>query len=60
MFFKKTPQKISKQNEDFSQEKRLYEFRENIKRLSKNEKSVEFLAKQLSRLVEKNHFSTKK
>ncbi|HEC1747931.1 hypothetical protein L8W40_03640 [Campylobacter sp. IFREMER_LSEM_CL1846] len=55
MFFKKkTAQKqvkqnnISKQdntlNNDFAQEKRLYEFRENMKKLSKNENSAKLLA----------------
>ncbi|EAJ5678019.1 molybdenum cofactor biosynthesis protein [Campylobacter lari] len=65
MFFKKkTAQKqvkqnnISKQdntlNNDFTQEKRLYEFRENMKKLSKNENSAKLLAKQLSRLIQKS------
>ncbi|EAI4440400.1 MULTISPECIES: molybdenum cofactor biosynthesis protein [Campylobacter] len=65
MFFKKkTAQKqvkqnnISKQdntlNNDFAQEKRLYEFRENMKKLSKNENSAKLLAKQLSRLIQKS------
>ncbi|EAI8628675.1 molybdenum cofactor biosynthesis protein [Campylobacter lari] len=65
MFFKKkTVQKqvkqnnISKQdntlNNDFAQEKRLYEFRENMKKLSKNENSAKLLAKQLSRLIQKS------
>ncbi|MCV3377099.1 molybdenum cofactor biosynthesis protein [Campylobacter sp. IFREMER_LSEM_CL2194] len=65
MFFKKkTIQKqvnqnnISKQdntlNNDFAQEKRLYEFRENMKKLSKDENSAKLLAKQLSRLILKS------
>ncbi|MFG5140275.1 molybdenum cofactor biosynthesis protein [Campylobacter lari] len=65
MFFKKkTAQKqvkqnnISKQdntlNNNFAQEKRLYEFRENMKKLSKNENSAKLLAKQLSRLIQKS------
>ncbi|EAI3905647.1 MULTISPECIES: molybdenum cofactor biosynthesis protein [Campylobacter] len=65
MFFKKkTAQKqvkqnnISKQdntlNNDFAQEKRLYEFRENMKKLSKDENSAKLLAKQLSRLIQKS------
>ncbi|EAJ0348533.1 molybdenum cofactor biosynthesis protein [Campylobacter lari] len=65
MFFKKkTAQKqvkqnnISKQdntlNNDFAQEKRLYEFKENMKKLSKNENSAKLLAKQLSRLIQKS------
>ncbi|EAK9943972.1 molybdenum cofactor biosynthesis protein [Campylobacter lari] len=65
MFFKKkTIQKqvnqnnTSKQNNtsnnDFAQEKRLYEFRENMKKLSKDENSAKLLAKQLSRLIQKS------
>ncbi|MCV3386466.1 molybdenum cofactor biosynthesis protein [Campylobacter lari] len=65
MFFKKkTAQKqvkqnnISKQdntlNNDFAQEKRLYEFRENMKKLSKDENSAKLLARQLSRLIQKS------
>ncbi|EGH4467275.1 molybdenum cofactor biosynthesis protein [Campylobacter lari] len=65
MFFKKkTVQKqvnqnnTSKQNNtsnnDFAQEKRLYEFRENMKKLSKDENSAKLLAKQLSRLIQKS------
>ncbi|EAJ0360355.1 molybdenum cofactor biosynthesis protein [Campylobacter lari] len=65
MFFKKkTAQKqanqsnISKQNNtsnnDFTQEKRLYEFRENMKKLSKDENSAKLLARQLSRLIQKS------
>ncbi|EAK0445856.1 molybdenum cofactor biosynthesis protein [Campylobacter lari] len=65
MFFKKkTIQKqvnqnnTSKQNNtsnnDFAQEKRLYEFRENMKKLSKDENSAKLLAKQLSRLILKS------
>ncbi|EGO4877371.1 hypothetical protein UPTC5083_00747 [Campylobacter lari] len=65
MFFKKkTVQKqvnqnnTSKQNNtsnnDFAQEKRLYEFRENMKKLSKDENSAKLLAKQLSRLILKS------
>ncbi|AJD03300.1 hypothetical protein [Campylobacter lari] len=65
MFFKKkTVQKqvnqnnASKQNNtsnnDFAQEKRLYEFRENMKKLSKDENSAKLLAKQLSRLILKS------
>ncbi|OCX42780.1 hypothetical protein A7X81_05505 [Campylobacter ornithocola] len=65
MFFKKkTIQKqvnqsnTSKQNNtlnnDFSQEKRLYEFRENMKKLSKDENSAKLLARQLSRLIQKS------
>ncbi|EAK0793148.1 UNVERIFIED_CONTAM: molybdenum cofactor biosynthesis protein [Campylobacter lari] len=64
MFFKKkTVQKqvnqnnTSKQNNtsnDFAQEKRLYEFREKMKKLSKDENSAKLLAKQLSRLIQKS------
>ncbi|AJC90630.1 MULTISPECIES: hypothetical protein [Campylobacter] len=65
MFFKKkTPQKPTKPNKttkqesiyknDFSQEKRLYEFKENMKKLSQNENSAMILAKQLSRLIQKS------
>ncbi|WP_257937596.1 molybdenum cofactor biosynthesis protein [Campylobacter lari] len=65
MFFKKkTVQKqvnqnnASKQNNtsnnDFAQEKRLYEFRENMKKLSKDENSAKLLARQLSRLILKS------
>ncbi|EAI4827915.1 molybdenum cofactor biosynthesis protein [Campylobacter lari] len=64
MFFKKkTVQKqvnqnnTSKQNNtsnDFAQEKRLYEFREKMKKLSKDENSAKLLAKQLSRLILKS------
>ncbi|AJC92390.1 hypothetical protein CSUB8523_0869 [Campylobacter subantarcticus LMG 24377] len=64
MFLKKTPQKPTKPNNttnqesiyknDFSQEKRLYEFKENMKKLSQNENSAMILAKQLSRLIQKS------
>ncbi|HEG2606020.1 molybdenum cofactor biosynthesis protein [Campylobacter sp. W0066.1] len=59
MFFKKkTTQKQIKQNNtsnnDFAQEKRLYEFRENMKKLSKDENSAKLLARQLSRLIQKS------
>ncbi|MCV3446343.1 molybdenum cofactor biosynthesis protein [Campylobacter lari] len=59
MFFKKkTVQKQANQNNtsnnDFAQEKRLYEFRENMKKLSKDENSAKLLAKQLSRLILKS------
>ncbi|WP_257928184.1 hypothetical protein UPTC5044_0741 [Campylobacter lari] len=59
MFFKKkTVQKQVNQNNtsnnDFAQEKRLYEFRENMKKLSKDENSAKLLAKQLSRLILKS------
>ncbi|EGK7513647.1 TPA: molybdenum cofactor biosynthesis protein [Campylobacter lari] len=59
MFFKKkTAQKQAKQNNtsnnDFAQEKRLYEFRENMKKLSKDENSAKLLARQLSRLIQKS------
>ncbi|EAL0271218.1 molybdenum cofactor biosynthesis protein [Campylobacter lari] len=59
MFFKKkTMQKQVKQNNisnnDFAQEKRLYEFRENMKKLSKDENSAKLLARQLSRLIQKS------
>ncbi|MCR8685723.1 molybdenum cofactor biosynthesis protein [Campylobacter sp. 1569] len=64
MFFKKKiVQKQVKQNNtskqdntsnDFTQEKRLYEFRENMKKLSKDENSAKFLARQLSRLIQKS------
>ncbi|EGK8097428.1 molybdenum cofactor biosynthesis protein [Campylobacter lari] len=65
MFFKKkTTQKqvnqsnTSKQNNtsnnDFAQEKRLYEFRKNMKKLSKDENSAKLLARQLSRLIQKS------
>lgn len=58
MFFKKSNKTKTKNtkisSQDFSQEKRLYEFKENMKKLSKDTKSAEFLAKQLSRLIKKN------
>ncbi|AJD06264.1 hypothetical protein [Campylobacter lari] len=59
MFFKKkTMQKQVKQNNisnnDFAQEKRLYEFKENMKKLSKDENSAKLLARQLSRLIQKS------
>ncbi|AJC84627.1 hypothetical protein [Campylobacter peloridis] len=66
MFFKKkNTQKTTKQNNnlkqndfiknnDITQEKRLFEFKENIKKLSKNENSAIILAKQLSRLIQKS------
>ncbi|MBT0825001.1 MULTISPECIES: molybdenum cofactor biosynthesis protein [Campylobacter] len=65
MFFKKKiVQKQVKQNNilkqdntlnnDFTQEKRLYEFRENMKKLSKDENSAKLLARQLSRLIQKS------
>ncbi|MBF7042759.1 molybdenum cofactor biosynthesis protein [Campylobacter volucris] len=63
MFFKKkTPQtkqnNTSKQNSttktDFAQEKRLYEFKNNMKKLSQDENSAMLLAKQLSRLIIKS------
>ncbi|EAI7247759.1 molybdenum cofactor biosynthesis protein [Campylobacter lari] len=41
-------------NNDFTQEKRLYEFRENMKKLSKDENSAKLLARQLSRLIQKS------
>ncbi|AJC86271.1 hypothetical protein [Campylobacter sp. RM16704] len=39
---------------DFAQEKRLYEFKENMKKLSKDENTAMILAKQLSRLIQKS------
>lgn len=63
MFFKKkTPQtkqnNTSKQNNtaktDFAQEKRLCEFKNNMKKLSQDENSAMLLAKQLSRLIIKS------
>ncbi|MBF7044841.1 hypothetical protein, partial [Campylobacter volucris] len=63
MFFKKkTPQtkqnNTLKQNSttktDFAQEKRLYEFKNNMKKLSQDENSAMLLAKQLSRLIIKS------
>lgn len=63
MFFKKkTPQtkqnNTSKQNSivktDFAQDKRLYEFKNNMKKLSQDENSAMLLAKQLSRLIIKS------
>lgn len=65
MFFKKKiVQKQVKQNNilkqdntlnnDFTQEKRLYEFRENMKKLSKDENNAKLLARQLSRLIQKS------
>ncbi|XMD72843.1 hypothetical protein UPTC15744_00825 [Campylobacter lari] len=41
-------------NNDFAQEKRLYEFKENMKKLSKDENSAKLLARQLSRLIQKS------
>ncbi|AJD01689.1 molybdenum cofactor biosynthesis protein [Campylobacter lari] len=65
MFFKKkivqkqvnqnnTSKQNNTSNNDFAQEKRLYEFRENMKKLSKDENSAKLLAKQLSRLIQKS------
>ncbi|AKJ53529.1 hypothetical protein CD56_04015 [Campylobacter lari] len=65
MFFKKkttqrqvnqnnTSKQNNTSNNDFAQEKRLYEFRENMKKLSKDENSAKLLAKQLSRLILKS------
>ncbi|WP_139470657.1 molybdenum cofactor biosynthesis protein [Campylobacter armoricus] len=66
MFFmkKKKIPKIPKKNisyqqdigfeNDFAQEKRLYDFKENMKKLSKDENSAMILAKQLSRLIQKS------
>lgn len=58
MFKKKIVQKPAKQNNtlnnDFAQEKRLYEFRENMKKLSKDENSAKLLARQLSKLIQKS------